>query len=761
MKKWILTVACTVIASATASAQSLNCSLSEYKAAPGLSAAIADQALTLTWDGEGNNELRLRFVSVGGTPTIGDLSVRRKGAQQWNTLATNVVPEYKVVSGLRRATLQQIKPLKDLGVAITSQVIDDIKWEAFWDAPLNIPGGDAAHGDSTPPIEGIAHQPGLPRKPEEVKRADAVFNVQNCTVKSNGGRIDVTFPGIELGVFAGRLEYTVYKGSGLIKQNVIAKTDQPSVAYKYEAGLKGMAVKPGSKVVWRDITNAWQDYSFGGAKNERLVPLRAANRLLVVDTGSGSIAAFPPPHRFFWSREVEVNLGYNYYRKDSDTSFAFGVRHADSEDETTVMGRGPEDIRQNFALVSARPGTWQHMPVFFYVSADAGRPAFEAALSYTRGDRFKALPGYKVMAQHFHTSPVPRALALGGLDVRLPDFDVMRAAGVDIFGPVGPGGAGGFGGGGSDARLQGLANYYELARRHSDSSFLIMPNHEGGAARSGGHWDLLLSKPVFWTEDRKPGQPLVENHPKFGRVYRLGGPDDMLQMARQENILLFMPHARSKGSTGYPDAIKDKGYFQSEQYRGIGYRWGMGVDGSEIRLCEYRCLDLLDDMNNWYADLPTPPKYLEAITETYRKGPGDDIYANNPVSYVKLDALPRVDDMSSIINTMKRGDYFVTSGEILIPAYRVEGSGSRRTITADVEWTFPLEFAEVVWGDGQKTEREIIPAAHLPAFGKHTFKIPFDTTGKKWVRFAIWDTAGNGALVQPIKLTEITTTNAR
>jgi len=39
--------------------------------------------------------------------------------------------------------------------------------------------------------------------------------------------------------------------------------------------------------------------------------------------------------------------------------------------------------------------------------------------------------------------------------------------------------------------------------------------------------------------------------------------------------------------------------------------------------------------------------------------------------------------------------------------YAVEGTGNRRTIVADVDWTFPLEFVEVVWGDGQKTDRQI------------------------------------------------------
>lgn len=79
-------------------------------------------------------------------------------------------------------------------------------------------------------------------------------------------------------------------------------------------------------------------------------------------------------------------------------------------------------------------------------------------------------------------------------------------------------------------------------------------------------------------------------------------------------------------------------------------------------------------------------------------------------------------------------------------------TGYKRTITADVEWTFPLEFVEVVWGDGVKTDRRIISATDLPAFGKHRFSIPFDATGKKWVRFAVWDSVGNGAIVQPVKL---------
>jgi hypothetical protein len=226
----------------------------------------------------------------------------------------------------------------------------------------------------------------------------------------------------------------------------------------------------------------------------------------------------------------------------------------------------------------------------------------------------------------------------------------------------------------------------------------------------------------------------------------------MMEMVRRENLLIYMPHPRSKGSAGFPDAIKDTPHFVDAGYRGIGFRWGMGLDGSEQRLCDYRCLPLLDDMNNWVADAPTPPKFIQAISELYQQGYGDDIYANNPVNYVKVDPMPPAGDWSPIINAMKSGDYFVTSGEVLIPSYAVQGTGNRRTIVADVEWTFPLEFVEVVWGDGHRTDRQIISATDLPAFGRRHFEIPFDGTGKKWVRFAAWDSAGNGAMVQPVKL---------
>ena len=73
-------------------------------------------------------------------------------------------------------------------------------------------------------------------------------------------------------------------------------------------------------------------------------------------------------------------------------------------------------------------------------------------------------------------------------------------------------------------------------------------------------------------------------------------------------------------------------------------------------------------------------------------------------------------------------------------------------IVADVEWTFPLNFVEVISGDGTKSDRQVISTTDLAPMGSHHFEIPFDAAGKKWVRFAAWDSAGNGAMAQPVKL---------
>ncbi len=72
----------------------------------------------------------------------------------------------------------------------------------FWDAPLVVP-GVPGKGDSYP----------LPRDPSEVRRADC--DIPFRQLQGQHGRRAIcpsASPGCEMGIFAGDLQYTVYRG---------------------------------------------------------------------------------------------------------------------------------------------------------------------------------------------------------------------------------------------------------------------------------------------------------------------------------------------------------------------------------------------------------------------------------------------------------------------------------------------------------------------------------------------------------------------
>ena len=177
-------------------------------------------------------------------------------------------------------------------------------------------------------------------------------------------------------------------------------------------------------------------------------------------------------------------------------------------------------------------------------------------------------------------------------------------------------------------------------------------------------------------------------------------------------------------------------------------------------MTEWRSFDASDTMNNLNAKSGLKPKVLLPDIDTYVQGPEDNLYSGYQTAYLKLDRVPGPDeDWSPVLRAMRNGDFFVTTGEILVKNFAVEGTGNKRTVSADVDWTFPLEFVEVVWGDGKKIDRQIISATDTGAFGSRKFSIPFDAAGKSWVRFAVWDSAGDGGFVQPVWLNASKTTN--
>jgi len=678
-------------------AATLNCNLDQYRRLPGLAAEALMEDLVVQWEGESGQNFRAKLGIQDGVPIVRELAVQ-PASGSWRVLARGLTPEFGVTTGVRRTN---------------HGLSEENRWDVFWDTPLNRPG--------------------------DIRRFTASFHADRCAVKTDGARLEINFPGLAMGVFAGSLQFTVYRGTNLLRLEAIAKTDEPSVAYKYEAGLKGLSADLLPRVVWRDVKSQPQTANVSAAESGQPVVLRARNRLAIAEGSGGSIGVFPPPHQFFFARELEVNLGYVWYRQDGGGTFSLGVRHADKEE-----GYNPVWINGVFALYNAPPGTWQRMASYFYLSPSGAGPCRDAVMAYTHGDRYKPLPGYKTMVTHFHLAYAKELIDSGTLGTTPPWIPMFRDLGIniahifDFHGDGHPSDAG-------PLRLPELENYFAACVRHSDENFLILPGEEANA-HLGGHYNILFSRPVYWTHVRTKDQPLVEAHPKYGKVYHAGSAADVFEIMKQENALVWQTHPRTKGSTGYPDKIKDTDYLQSDRWLGTAFK-ALPVDLSQRRLGEIRCFGTLDDMNNWGR-----AKYMVGEVDTYKKFPDYDLYGDFNVNYVKLDRVPGFEDWTPIHRALRAGEFFVTTGEVLITNWSVAGAGAKREAVADVQWTFPLEFVEAVWGDGQKIGRELISATSQPPFGERRFRIPFDATGKKWVRFSVWDSAGNGAFTQPVHL---------
>ena len=738
-------------------ADPLRCDVKDYKALAGLIAAVEQDLLVVSWTGQAGTELRARYAIDGGRPIVRDLAVRKAGGQ-WVMLGQNLRAEYRVTTGIRRMSEQQAQPLRDAGVELTPEVIAKNRWYAFWDAPLVTPPSPAgpqqpaqtARGGG-PVVQPAGRVLGPPRTAGEIGHATASFNATSCSVKTDGASLEVTFPGMSMGIFSGDLRFTSYRGTNLLRMDAVAKTNEPWIAYKYEGGLTGLSTELTPRVSWHDTGGHLQHHDFGGVTNETIVPLKAANRVLVAEGNGGSLATFTPPHSFFFTREVDTNLGYVWYRKDAPGQFGFGIRQADREENPQYV--------ENFALFNAPPGTAQRMGVYFYASADPGGATRQAVLAFTHGDAFKPVPGYKTMVNHFHLRFTDRVRASGSFDTSMQDLAAMKALGLNIIGlsdfhgDMHPNDSG-------PLRFKDQKDYAEASRRASDKDFLVTPWEEP-SAYFGGHYNIMFPRNVYWSKVRKPGQAFSENDPVYGKVYHTGSTEDVQKMMDAEGAYWYHAHPRTKGTTGYPDLIFDKAWTNNDRYLGVAFKPGMGMDLSEQRLCEWRCFDSADTMNNLLTNTGLRPKYIVADIDTYQKGPEDELYPNFPVNYLKIDKVPGPDeDWSPILKALRNGEFFVTTGEILIKGYKVEGMGDQRTITADVEWTFPMMFVEVVWGDGRKIDRQVISASDLGPFGTKHFAIPFDAKAKSWVRFAVWDSAGDGAFVEPIWLKAPATSTA-
>jgi hypothetical protein len=637
------------------------------------------------WEGENGVYLRVIIDVAGGRPSVRELAFDQ--GKGWTQLAGDLVPEFEITTGIPEERKDQ--PFEE-------------RWWNYSDTPL-------------------AHK-------EDIRRAQATFDCAGVEATTDGSRAEISCPGVRAGIFEGSLRFTVYSGSNLFRVELVAATLEDSVAYMYRGGLSGFGVEG---LFWIDPSRNPQQLVPDGNRDEEPVRVRARSRIVTASLPNGSVACFPPPHSFIWDRQLEINVGFNYYRRDGDT-VALGVRH----NEESEYPEGQSNPRP-WELYNARPGSEQRMPVFIYLCSGDREACRAGALAYTRNERYKPVPGYKTMVVHFHMA-FWQAFRDNDTD-NLVWIDLFKELGINIVHPND------FHGDGhprdtTELRLEELKTYHEACSAHSSEDFLIIPGEEPNA-HTGGHWDLMLPGPVFYTNYREEGQPFEEEIAPYGKVYHIGSSEDLERFLLAEAGLTWTTHPRTKSSIGYPDAMRDTSLFRSRNWIGASCSY-LPADLSFKRLIEDRCEGVFDDMNQW-----VPPKMMIAEVGTYKKRADYDLHGDFLINYVKVDEVPAFGDWSSVTQAVMNGDFFVTSGEVLIENYAVENG----KVTADVEWTFPLDFVEVVWGGDEGVARIIVRMTDRLPFGKESIDIEVPAAAK-WVRFAAWDCAMNGAFSQPVRI---------
>jgi hypothetical protein len=634
-------------------------------------------ALEVHWSDERSRPWTARFSLTAPIPTITSIAVEGRAVIE------RAQPYYRAETGKRRGG-----------------------WDAFFDYP--------------------------PSHPDGTRSFFAEFHSTSVRARSIGERLEISFDGVRLGIFSGSLRYIFYPGSRLIEQQAALKTDEPDVAYFYDAGLRmaeAADAAPGgnmeSHISYFDTNGRFQTMvpSYGSERQ----PLKARYRAIAAHTGTGAACVFAPPHQYMMARDYTTNMGYVWYTSWRG-AVSLGIRQL------------PDDNSPYYPWMNAPPATEQQMRMFISVDDRDARPVLEDVLLYTHQDRFPKLPGYITFAPHWHVAYTVQAESKG-LDWEPPFEPAMKAVGIDaalIFDFHGDGHPADLAG----LRLKELADFYAACKARSDGSFLLIPGEEANVFL-GGHWGLVFPKPVYWYMSRKPDEPFRAGDAKFGTAYRVNSAQEVWDMVQAEHGLVYQTHPRTKGSTGYPDKIFETVYFRDPRYFGVGWK-AMPSDLSSPRLGE-RAFKTIDDVNNLGFK-----KRLLGEVDVFQLDTTHELYGHLNINYVRLAALPSFDHYDQLLDAISRGDYFISTGEVVLPAVDWKTDGDHIKAHVSASYTFPLNMAEIVWGDGARTQRQIIRLDATREFGKSDFDWSLDAPGWKWARLAIWDVAGDGAFTNPV-----------
>ncbi|HEV2696156.1 MAG TPA: hypothetical protein VG347_24930 [Verrucomicrobiae bacterium] len=573
------------------------------------------------------------------------------------------------------------------------------------------------------------------------------FTNRNVRVISDESRLTVSLGGVRAGSFNGDLRFSFFRTSPLIHAETVVSTHEKLRAILYDSGLSS-ATPAWTNMVWDD--------PLGKLKNEAVTtdtkaqPVGTKYRTMIGEGPGGSIAVFPAPHQYFYPLDFAENFKFNWYGNEygkMPAGFGFGIRQP------------PEGDKRWVPWFDTPADTEQHLGVFYLISPDNGVKTLAEVARYTHEDRYSELAGYKTFTSHYHiehtlnfldrqkqqnTDGIPAGLETPGFVTKFKDAGVNIVHLAEFHQGWTPTQK-------TPDRLKMLHTLFSECDRLSGGNFLLLPGEEPNV-HLGGHWIALFPKPVYWVLNRATNEPFSDEVQNYGKVYHVGNPDDVLSLMEQENGLMWTAHARIKGSIPFPDGYRNEPFYKSDHFLGAAWK-ALPANLSHPTL-GWRALDLFNDMNQWGQH-----KQVLGEVDVFQVQPGYELYGHMNINYLKLDRLPKFEDgWQPVLDVLRHGQFFTTTGEILIPQFTADGKASGETISGkertkiklQLGWTFPLVYAEIISGDGNTIHRQKINLTDTESFGSRTLNLTADLRNQKWVRVEIWDVAANGAFTQPV-----------
>jgi len=692
IRPFLVYLTCFVFTIGRATAQRVN--LKNFNPKSGVTVKANHADVTITWPAgkEGNGRLVLNLDN----PAPLFSSIQLGGSNKYRDVITNVDPQFILTEGKR-------------------DLVSQNGWNIFFDK--------------------------VPLKPHQSYKVN--FTKGDVKIGTSGSRTIICIPGLEAPNFKGDLEITLYNGQPLFNVAAVISTLKDSTAILYDAGLVGK--QPMVKnISYDDVYETFKTNTVEQA--DTATNLAVKYRAIIGGNDKGSIAIFPAPHQYFYPLDEAFNLKFVWYGNNYRNllpGYGMGIRQQLNGDKRYVP------------WFNAPPGTKQRLNFFCLLGTNGSEALLNHVKQFTHDDSYKPLPGYKTMASHFHNEFVMSVVLAGKPVPDSPSFvKVFKRQGVNIVHlaefhytahPKGP----------EAQRLLELKTLFEQCQRLSSINFHLLPGEEPNEF-FGGHWLAFFPKPVYWVMSREQGTPFETSDATHGKIYHIGDKNDMLALLNAENGFAWTAHARTKGSTGYPDAYKEEPFYKSDRFLGAAWK-ALPADLSQQRLGK-RALDLLDDMSNWGLK-----KKMLSEADLFSIEPENEMYAHLNINYLQLNTIPDFKNgWQPVLDVLQQGKFFSTTGEVLIPEFTVNGHSSGETVKlpADgkcmvsfkLDWTFPLKFAEIVSGDGKNVYRKHIDLDKTEAFGKQTFNIATNMTGRTWVRLEVWDAAVDGAFTQTIWL---------